>query len=71
MAKEQKQHWQVNGIPIPPNPNMILPTVIESIPDLRYWSAEALQKLYIGTLEMGLGMAKEEKKRETEKKVRN
>lgn len=61
MDKKQT-HWQVNGIPIPPNPNMILPTVIESIPDLRYWSAEALQKLYIGTLEMGLEMAKEEKK---------
>ena len=61
MDKKQT-HWQVNEIPIPPNPNMILPTVIESIPDLPYWSSEALQKLYIGTLEMGIEMAKEEKK---------
>lgn len=61
MDKKQT-HWQVNGIPIPPNPNMILPTVIESIPDLPYWSAEALRELYIGTMKMGIEMVKEEKK---------
>ena len=62
MARQNRALWQLNGIPIPPNPNRILPTVIESISDLRYWSADALKELFLGTLEIGLELAKEEKK---------
>lgn len=54
--------WMLNGQPIPADPNVILPMVLETIPDLQYWSAEGLRNLYLGVLEMGLGMAKEEKK---------
>jgi hypothetical protein len=54
--------WQINGIPIPPNPGRVLPTVIEFISDLPYWSEEALKELFLGVLEMAIALAKEEKK---------
>lgn len=62
MKEERTQFWYLNGNPISGDPNLVLPTVLESIPDLQYWSAEALQKLYIGALELAIIMAKEEKK---------
>lgn len=59
---EQKQFWFLNEQPIPGDPNVVLPTILASIPDLQYWSTDAIQELYIGALHMAEIIAKEEKK---------
>lgn len=60
--EKKKAIWMLNGAAIPADPNIILPAMFETIPDLPFWSLEALKELYIGLLEIGQQMAKEERK---------
>jgi len=72
-------HWMLNGRWIPPEPRELPSMIIEQIPDLRYWSGESLEELYVGLLQLMIDMAKsidDEKRRltffirKTEKKIK-
>jgi len=54
--------WKLNGARIENNPRKLPATVLEMLPDFKFWSVEALQELYHGIIELSLEMAKQERR---------
>ena len=64
----EKENWSVrinenNGIPIG-HPKQILPPVLDSIPDLRYWSDDALVIFHNGLIDLECEMAEKMEKKD-------
>jgi hypothetical protein len=52
---------EMNGIKVDPNPREVTKSVLTLFPDMKYWSKDALEKLYVAGLEIGIEAAEEQK----------
>lgn len=54
--------WKLNGNYIQPDPRLLMATILEALPDLKYRSADGLRQLYQASIELTIDMAEEMRK---------
>lgn len=54
--------WCLNGVCIPSNIKRVPEIIMENMPDVAYWSTDAIRELYKGLMEIVIEMAEEERK---------
>jgi hypothetical protein len=52
---------KINGVKVDPNPREVAKSILTLFPDMKYWSKDALEKLYVEGLKIGIEAAEEQK----------